>query len=199
MDMGTVFGIDIYIWIILPLFIFLARVADVTLGTMRIVFISKGLRYLAPLVGFFEVFIWIVAIKELMQNLTNVLGYVAYAGGFAVGNYIGLKLESRLAIGSALVRVITQRDTGLLIRALKERNCGVTSMKAEGSQGPVNIVFMIVRRIDLQEIMGLIQRFNPRAFYTIEEIKAVREGIFPARRIPFAPIGGPFRFFRKGK
>jgi uncharacterized protein YebE (UPF0316 family) len=199
MDLGTVFGVDVFRWIVLPLLIFLARILDVSLGTMRIVFVSKGLRRLAPLVGFFEVFIWIIAIKEVMQNLTNIVGYIAYAGGFAMGNYLGLKLEQRLAIGNSMIRVVTSRDPNPLFQALISRGVGVTRVQGEGSQGEVGILFMIVRRAEIEPVMDLVKEYNPRAFYTIEDIASVRDGgamVRPKnRKFPL----GPFRFFRKGK
>jgi uncharacterized protein YebE (UPF0316 family) len=199
MELGTIFNVDIFRWIVLPLLIFLARIFDVSLGTMRIVFVAKGLMRLAPLVGFFEVLIWIIAIKEVMQNMTNVVGYVAYAGGFAMGNYIGLKLEKRLAIGTSMIRVVTSRDPGPLFQALISKGTGVTKVKGEGRQGEVGILFMIVRRAEIESVLDLVKRHNPNAFYTVEDVRSVREddlmirsgtGVFPA---------GAFLFFRKGK
>jgi uncharacterized protein YebE (UPF0316 family) len=199
MDLGTVFGVDVFRWILLPLFIFIARIMDVSLGTMRIVFVSKGLRRLAPLVGFFEVFIWIIAIKEVMQNLTNIVGYIAYAGGFAMGNYIGLKLEKRLAIGVSMIRVVTNRDPMPLFEALIASGVGVTKVKGEGRQGEVGILFMIVHRAEIDSVMEQVKKFNPRAFYTIEDVGSVRKGGAMIRRRGSRLPLGPFRFFRKGK
>lgn len=199
MALGTVFNVDIFRWIVLPLLIFSSRIFDVSLGTMRIVFVSKGLLRLAPLVGFFEVLIWIIAIKEVMQNMTNIIGYVAYAGGFAMGNYVGLKLEKRLAIGSSMIRVVTGRDPDSLFQTLISRGIGVTRVKGEGSQGEVGILFMIVRRADIDSVVDLVKKHNPNAFYTIEDVRSVRESktkIKAGIRI-FPP--GPFWFFRKGK
>src|SRR5438132_13970522 len=90
---------EVFRWFILPLLIFIARMSDVTLGTLRNVFISKGLRKVVPLVGFFEVTIWLISIKQIMQHLDNPLCYIAFAAGFAMGTYVGLFVERRLAIG----------------------------------------------------------------------------------------------------
>jgi uncharacterized protein YebE (UPF0316 family) len=85
--------IDIYAWVLLPLMIFFARVCDVSLGTVRIIFISKGIRYLAPFVGFFEILIWLLAISQIIQNLTNRYYYIFYAGGFACGTFAGIIID----------------------------------------------------------------------------------------------------------
>ncbi|HPA70469.1 MAG TPA: DUF5698 domain-containing protein, partial [Bacteroidales bacterium] len=90
---------EIVNYLLLPLFIFLARIFDVSLGTLRIIFVTKGMRIIAPLVGFFEVLIWLLAISRIMQDLDNWVSYIAYAGGFATGNFVGMYLEERLAIG----------------------------------------------------------------------------------------------------
>ena len=107
---SSFFQSDIHIYIILPLLIFLARICDVTLGTIRIIAVSKGLKRLAPFLGFFEVFIWILAISRIMQNLNNPICYIAYAGGFAAGNYVGMKVEEKVALGIILIRVITYKE-----------------------------------------------------------------------------------------
>ena len=93
------FGSEIFTFIILPILIFIARVCDVSIGTMRIIFISRGAKILAPLLGFFEILIWLVAIGKVMQNLDNIACYVAYAGGFATGNFVGIRIEEKLAMG----------------------------------------------------------------------------------------------------
>ena len=101
---------DWFTFVILPFLIFIARITDVSLGTLRIIFVSKGYKIIAPLIGFIEILIWIVAISKIIQNIDNWICYIAYAGGFAVGNYVGMRLEEKLAIGFELVRVITQKD-----------------------------------------------------------------------------------------
>lgn len=176
---GSLFDSSIFTWLILPLLIFLARIADVSLQTMRIIFTSKGKKLLAPLVGFFEVLIWLVAIGQVMRNLDNIACYLAYGGGFATGNYVGLLIEEKLAVGTVLLRVITQNDPSPLIAHLSEKNYGVTSFEASGVRGKVNILLMVVRRIDLKQIARDILHFNPKAFYTIEDVRHVSSGIFP--------------------
>jgi len=187
---------EIFAWVLLPLLIFIARVADVSLGTVRVIFIARGLKYLAPVVGFFEIIIWLLAIGQIMQNLTNPLCYIAYAGGFATGNYVGIWIAEKLSLGVVLIRVITSKDALELLEYLKSAEYGVTSVDAQGSAGKVQVVFTIVRRREVASVVNLIKQFNPKAFYTIEEVGFVEEGIFPARK---TWLNNLFRPFRKGK
>jgi len=191
---------DVYAWIILPLLVFIARVLDVTLGTVRVIFVSKGLKYLAPVVGFFEILIWLLAIGQIMKNLSNPICYIAYAGGFAMGNYVGIIIAERLSLGVALLRVITQKDAADLVRSLNSAEYGVTSVDGRGAHGKVSIIFTVVPRKEITKVVELVKRFNPNAFYTIEEVGFVEQGVFPIRKSwrneAFELI---FRPFRKGK
>jgi len=200
MNFEVFFGSQIFKWVILPLLIFTARIFDVSLGTIRIVFISKGFKYLAPILGFFEVFIWLLAIGQIMQNLNNVFCYIAYAGGFAMGNFVGMHIEKRMAIGSLIIRIITNKDSSELISFLKSKNYGITSIEGHGIRGKVHLLYMIVRRTNLEDVIGIIEKFNPKAFYSIEDVRSVREGIFPIRKSYFLThYKDLFRFRRKGK
>jgi uncharacterized protein YebE (UPF0316 family) len=176
--MTEFFNSEIFTYILLPLFIFLARIVDVSLGTLRIIFVTKGMRHIAPLVGFVEVLIWIIAISRIMQNLDNWLCYIAYAAGFASGNFMGMIIEEKLAIGHEMVRVITRKDATNLINELRENGYGVTSVKAEGIDGEVAVIYLIVRRSMIKDVLGIINRNNPRALYTVEAIKYVNRDIF---------------------
>jgi len=184
MDLSFLFQADspVFTWVVLPLLIFLARIGDQTIGTMRLIFLSKGHKLLAPFLGFFEVIIWLIAVSQIMKHLDNVLCYIAYGGGFAMGNYIGMVIEEKLSLGNVLIRIIPRKDTSELISYLRENNYGVTSVKAEGSKGQVDIVFTIIKRKDIESVVGIINRFNPNAFYTIEDVKAINEGIFKKSR-----------------
>ena len=189
----------VFAWIILPLAIFLSRIIDVSLQTARIVFVSKGYRHLAPLLGFFEVLIWLIAIGQVMKNLDNVLCYLAYAGGFAAGNYVGIRIENRLAIGCWIVRIIRRQDASQLIEALRECGYGVTALDAQGSQGPVNVIYTLVRRSDFQKVGLMIRKYNPRAFYSVEDVRLVSEGIFPLSRTSHSLFVPRWMRRRKGK
>jgi len=201
MNLEAIAGSEIFKWFILPLFIFLARVLDVSLGTIRIVFISKGLKYIAPIVGFFEVIIWLLAIRVIMQNLNNFVCYIAYGAGFGMGTFIGILIEKKLAVGRSIIRIITQKDATELVNHLRLEGYGVTSLNAQGTKGLVHVIYMVIRRHDFEKIACSIQRFNPKSFYTVEDVNLVSEGIFPIKKYykyPF-PLIRPFRFWRKGK
>ncbi|RLE07030.1 MAG: hypothetical protein DRJ06_06660, partial [Candidatus Aminicenantes bacterium] len=130
-------------WLFLPLLIFLARVIDVTLQTLRIIFISRGLKYIAPFVGFFEILIWLLAIQQIMINLHNPLCMLAYAAGFAMGNFVGLSLEQKLSMGTVIVRLITTKDISPLKEILNSRKFGLTTISARGAKGPVQILYIV--------------------------------------------------------
>jgi uncharacterized protein YebE (UPF0316 family) len=171
---------EVYAWVVLPILIFFARVTDVTLGTLRIIFISRGKRSLAPVLGFFEVLIWIVVIGQIVQNLHSITSYLAYAAGFATGNFVGMAIEDKLAIGTLIVRVILPKDSEMLRAQLASAGYGVTTVAAEGAIGHVALLYTVVKRKDYPELMSIINRVHPKAFVTVEEVRSSQEGIFPA-------------------
>ena len=173
-----VFNSDVVTYLLLPLFIFVARIIDVSLGTLRIIFVTKGMKRVAPLVGFFEVLIWLMAISRIMQDLDNWACYIAYAAGFATGNFVGMFLEEKLAIGHEMIRVITRKDATKLIENLRAMGYGVTSVRAEGIEGEVAVIYIIARRSMIKDVLDQINLFNPRALYTVESIKYVNKEIF---------------------
>jgi uncharacterized protein YebE (UPF0316 family) len=166
----------------LPVSIFAAEMCVVTLGTVRIIFIARGLKRLAPLLGFFEVTIWLFAISQIMQNLASVPCYLAFAAGFTAGNYLGIHLERMLAIGTVVVRIITKPEAADLVEGLRAAEYGVTCLNGEGATGPVRVVLTVVKRRQLGEVVAIIKRCNPRAFYSVDELQAASEGIFPSAR-----------------
>ncbi|HON53670.1 MAG TPA: DUF2179 domain-containing protein [Bacteroidales bacterium] len=172
-------NIDLYTYVIIPLLIFFARICDQSIGTLRIIFISKGYKYLAPLIGFFEVLIWVLAITKVMANLDNWICYVAYAGGFATGNYVGMLLEERLALGYEMIRVITKVDATNLIQAIRSMGYTATVVEAQGAEGKVGVIYIIINRKCIEKIVHVIQEHNPNALYTIEDIRFVNKDIRP--------------------
>ena len=167
--------IDIYAWVVLPILIFVARVCDVSLGTIRIIFVSKGIKYLAPLVGFFEILIWLMAISQIIQNLNNAYYFIFYAGGFATGSLVGIMIDERLSIGIISVRIITRMDATDLIDALRKEKYGLTVVDAEGPKGKVKLIFTVVNRQNIQNVIKIVKKHNPKAFYSIEDIRYVSE------------------------
>lgn len=178
----------LYAWITLPALIFVARICDVTIGTVRIVMTSRGNKNLAPLLGFFEVLIWIVVVGEVFKQVSNVACYVAWAGGFATGNRVGLWLEEKIALGSAIVRIISSRTDGKMLEILHANNIGYTLLDGQGYRDKVKVVFIIIPRNQLSFLEGLIRETDQDAFYSVEDVRMVRHGIFPSERnlLPFA-------------
>lgn len=179
MDIAVLYHSEIFRTGILAAMIFLARICDVSLSTLRIIYTSRGIRFLAPVIGFFEVLVWLIAMSQIINNLTNPILYVAYAGGFAMGNFVGIFIEEKMAIGSVVIRVITQKDASNLIVLLKEAGYGITHVDAQGAMGMVKIIFTIVRRKDIKPVLNIVSRCSPMSFYTIEDVRCVRKGVFP--------------------
>lgn len=163
------------------LLVAVARVCDVTLGTLRIAFISKGEKFIAPFFAFFEMLIWLFAISQLARNIDRPAYYFCYAAGFATGVFVGLLVEEKLAFGTRVVRTITRMDASELVSTLRASNFGVTSVPAEGNAGPVNLIFSVIKRTDIPRYIDIVKRLNPNAFYSIEDVRFVSEGIFPRR------------------
>jgi uncharacterized protein YebE (UPF0316 family) len=168
--------------------IFCARICDVSLGTIRVIFISKGIKYLAPLIGLFEVIIWLLAIGQVMNNLTNIIAYIAYGAGFASGTFIGMLIEEKISLGLTSVRIITKKDPAELIPYLRFHGYGVTSIDGEGATGKVKMVFTIIKRQDLTHVVSMIKQLPPNAFYSVYEVKSVSEGVFPEKRTQGAGV-----------
>lgn len=166
----------------LPFTIFLAELTVVTLGTLRIIFVSRGNRILAPTLGFFEVSTWLFAIGQVMSNLSSVWCFLAFALGFSAGNYLGILIEKKLAMGLAMVRVFAPGDAASLASALRDRNFGVTSVEGQGARGRVDVVLTIVKRRQLDEVLDMVESLHPGAFYAVDDLQAASAGIFPLHR-----------------
>ncbi len=169
-------GIDtpLFNYLILPLLIFLARITDQTIGTIRLIYASKGFKYLAPVVGFFESFIWLTAISQIMKHLDNIYCYFAFAGGFAMGNFFGIYLEQKISVGIVLVRVILQKYEDALGANLKAAGFGYTLMDATGREGSVKLLFSTIHRRELKKYIKLVHEIRPNAFYTVEDVRQVK-------------------------
>ncbi|GAB4107635.1 DUF2179 domain-containing protein [Echinicola sediminis] len=169
---------DVFSYIVMPLLIFFARVGDVTINTLRIMFVLNGKKNVAPILGFFEALIWLLAIGQIFQNIDNPMSYLAYAGGFGAGTYIGMVIEEKLALGRVLVRVITKEPMPELIEFMKARDYRFTNVGAEGRYGKVNLLFTVMKRDSLKEYIKKVKSCNDKAFYTIESVKRISEDDF---------------------
>lgn len=166
---------SVFDYVVMPILIFLARVGDVSLNTLRVMFVLNGKKNVAPILGFFEALIWLLAIGQIIQNIDNPVSYLAYAGGFAAGTYVGMSIEEKLALGRVLVRVITVEPMPELIEFMKERNYRFTNVGAEGRYGKVNLLFTVMKRDLLQEYIRKVKECNDKAFYTIESVRRISE------------------------
>jgi len=170
---------------LLPFVIFFGRIMDVTLGTLRIIFVSKGQKYLAPIMGFFEVFIWILIISQIFTRAHDMIAYLSYAAGYATGNYVGIIIEGRIAYGILVCRIYTNKEPATLVSMLREHGYGATTMEGMGSQQKVYIIEAVVERKALKEIDHFIATFDQNTFYTAEDVRVRQKGIFPKSSLFF--------------
>jgi uncharacterized protein YebE (UPF0316 family) len=177
------FSSDIFSFLILPLLIFLARICDVSINTIRIIYMLGGRRFTATLLGFFEAFIWLLVIREIFKHLDNWLCYVAYPAGFACGIFVGMIIEEKIAYGKVIVRIITRKDVAQLIQYLNTQHFRFTKVNAEGPDGNETLVFTVLERERLDDLLNKLKELIPTAFYTIEKVKAAAEsGTLPEER-----------------
>lgn len=168
-------------WVIIPMLIFLARLVDVSLATVRHILIFRGQKTIVPFIGFVEVLIWLIAIMQVMNNLKHPVSYVAWALGFAVGTYVGMIIEERMALGFALVRVVVPALPEEFLHVLKKHGIGYTLLKGEGAVGLVHVVLIVVKRRNIMQIITWLNQYHRNAFYTVEDIKSSERGIFPRK------------------
>ena len=169
--------LDAYSWA-LPIVIFFGRICDVSLSTLRIIFVSKGEKKLSAMVGFVEVFIWVVIISQVLSRADDLVSFLAYAGGFAAGTYIGLYIEELIGLGFVLYRVFTLKNGPELVSFLHESGYGATLTRGEGSVSEINIVEAAVARKDARKVEKIIQEFDAQAFYLVEDLRSKQKGIF---------------------
>lgn len=163
---------------ILPLVIFCMRICDVSLDTLRVIFIMRGLRLLAVVFGFFAVLIWLLAIAQVFKDVTKPLNMIGYAAGYAAGNWVGMWLENRLAIGQQIVQLFSFDLEGRLAEGLRKLGFVVTELEGHGRDAPVTICFVATRR---REVPGLIRQamaLEPAVFVTVEDVRSANRPLF---------------------
>jgi len=161
--------------------IFLLRIVDVSCDTLRVLFAIRGKRGIAGILGFFQALVWIIAVGNVVKHLDSWLHVVGYAGGYAMGTVVGITIERLLAYGLNTVRIVSLHGGVEIAEALRERGYGVTELAAFGRDGKVEIVNSVVQRAHLDEVMAIVDRFDPQAFVTVEEPKILRGGSFAER------------------
>jgi len=159
------------VWL-LALGIFCARIADQSFGAMRTISIVRGFKVLAALFGFLEVLIWINVVAQVIRNLNEWYLGVVYAAGFAAGSFVGMWIESRIAIGHQMVRVIARRESSLAEK-LWEKNYAVVEMDGKSKFGEVDILFIAEKRRNVPKLLRTINELDSQAFLTVEDVKQV--------------------------
>jgi len=165
----------IFSYLLLPLLIFVARIGDVSINTIRIIYVLGGRRLTATILGFFESFIWLMAIRQIFEHLDNWVCYIAYPAGFASGIFVGMIIEERIAYGKIIVRIITSKEVRGLIEYLNAKEFRYTHVKAEGPNGHENLVFTVLERESLEALLYHLKDILPTAFYTVEKVNRAAE------------------------
>lgn len=166
-----------------PFIIFSLRIVDVSLATIRMLLSMRNERALVPVIGLVESLIWVVAVGTAIQNLHSVWHVLGYSGGFAFGSLVGLWLEGKLAVGLATVRVICTSDGEEVADALRDRGFGVTEFPGYGRQGRVEMMYTVVKRRQIPDVIAQVEALDAHAFISVEEPRTIRRGwMFPARR-----------------
>ncbi len=166
---------DLFTFVLLPLMIFLARISDVSINTIRIIYVLGGRKFTATILGFFESLIWLMAIRQIFEHMDNWLCYVAYPAGFASGIFVGMIIEERIAYGKVIVRIITRRDISQLLEFLNSQNQRYTHVNAVGPDGHENLVFTVLQRERLDSLLLKLKEILPSAFYTVEKVNRAAE------------------------
>ena len=173
---GYQISASLFSYVILPLFIFCARICDVSIGTIRIIMIGRSRRGMAALLGFFEVIIWLIAVSQVLGHLNNVISYIAYGAGFAAGNYVGISIENRLAMGMQSVQIITEENLKALSMLLRQEGFGVTNLAAKGQKGQMDFIYVVTPRKRSDEVLAIVKEFDANAFISVMDLRSSYAG-----------------------
>jgi uncharacterized protein YebE (UPF0316 family) len=166
-----------------PFIIFGLRIVDVSLATVRMLLTMRNARRIVPLIGFFESLIWVTAVGIAIQNLHSIWHVLGYASGFGTGTLVGLWLEGKLAVGLATVRIITKTSGEAVAQTLRGAGYGVTEFVGKGREGPVELIYTLVKRRQIPTVLAAVERLDPGAFISVEEPRQILRGwMFPIRR-----------------
>lgn len=160
--------------------IFGLRVVDMSLDTLRMLFVVRGRKAIAWVLGFFQSVVFVIAITSVLSNLDNPLNVIGYAAGFATGNVIGMWIEERLAVGHTHLQIISPRLGVSLSQVLREAGYGVTEIPARGKDGMVSILSVSVLRKDAKSVQKIVHEKDPEAFVTSEDVRPLWRGFWRA-------------------
>jgi uncharacterized protein YebE (UPF0316 family) len=181
-DLFAVFGHPLWG----PVIIFFLRIIDVSLDTMRVLFTVRGKRAIAGALGFIQALVWIIAVGNAMKYLGSIGHILGYAGGYAMGTMIGITIERYVAYGLSSLRIVSRHGGVEIAEALRDRGYGATEFAGFGRDGTVEIVTSVVQRAHIPEVLGIIDRYDPEAFVTVEDPQVLRGGSVVSRewRVP---------------
>jgi len=165
------------------LLVFVMRVADVSIGAIRIVMLVRGRKWIAGALGFFESLVWVLAAGLVLTNMDSPLRLIAFAAGFATGTVLGGTIEGWIAMGQSVLRVITPVDTPEAAPALRHAGFGVTEVNAEGKDGEVKLAFTVVPRRRYSEVLSIVHNINPDAFVTLEDVSTPELRLMKSSRV----------------
>ena len=160
--------------------IFLLRVMDMTLDTLRVLMVMRGRKGIAWGLGFFQAAIFILAITRVLANLNNPLNVIGYAAGFATGNVVGMWIEERLAIGHIHLSIFSPRRGAALVERLRTDGYAVTELSGRGKDGMVSLLHCNILRKNVERVNRIVKEIDEEAFITAEEIRPVRHGFWRA-------------------
>jgi uncharacterized protein YebE (UPF0316 family) len=156
--------------------IFVLRVIEMTIGTLRILYVMRGRKLFVWILGFLQAGIFVLAIGSVVTNLDSIWNLVGYAAGFATGNVFGMYVEGRLAVGHTRLHVISPRRGAAIAEHLREGGYAVTEIPARGKDGMVTMLECSVRRREAIKADQLIRDVDETAFVTAEDVRPVRRG-----------------------
>ncbi len=160
------------------LLIFVLRVGDMALDTIRVLFVVRGKKLLVWILGFFQSLIFVVAISSVLSELDNILNVIGYATGFATGNLVGMLIENRLAIGHVLITIISSNRGPYIAERLRAGGYAVTEISGRGKNGTVFELHASVLRKDVSQVETIVLESDPQAFVTAEDVRPVRRGFW---------------------
>ena len=149
--------------------IVLARITDVTLGTLRTVCIVRGRRGVAWVLVFFEALTWVMVITQVVQNLDNPWYAAAFAVGFATGSPVGITIERRLAYGQQVVRIFTRKAAGV-VELLRQDGLRVTRFPGEGRNGSIDMLFIQVQRRQVPSVLARAHERDPECYTIVDDV-----------------------------
>jgi uncharacterized protein YebE (UPF0316 family) len=165
---------------LLPFIIFGLRVTDMSLDTLRVLFVIRGHKVNAWILGFFQSVIWVIAISSVLTNLSNLWTIISYGAGFATGNVVGMMIEEKLAVGHGHLRVISSTHGSAISDAIRSAGYAATEIAGRGKDGTVAVITTSVRRRDIDRVRRRVLAVDPNAFVTVQEVRPLHRGFWRA-------------------